>query len=119
MTGEDRQFEYTVRMGMVRMLGVMMVGLSPVSMYFSFGTDNTFHLFALVIPNAVGSWLMRLLAVVLLVGGVLMVKGAAQQEKTTQRIILTSKSFVFPDAGVGGAVRTIDYKFITNITSSG
>ena len=47
-----------------------------------------------------------------------MIKGASQQEKVRQRITLTQTSFVFPDAGIGGTERTIDYKFITNISSA-
>ena len=94
--------------------------MGPITFYISFESNNSFDIFGIVIPNAVGAWLWRLLAIILLVAGVGMVITAVLLEKTKQRITFAATSFIFPDAGVGGGtVRTIDYKFITNISSSG
>src|SRR5207237_479397 len=118
----ERQFDYNEgSAGMLRLLGVLMMIMAPLTMWMTFqeaSPGEGLLLFArgwfAFIPEPLVPWVMRILSLVLIWAGYLIIKGAGQQQKYGGRIAFTPTGLIFEAGPPDGSSNEIPYPDISN-----
>jgi hypothetical protein len=119
MASEDREYSYRGGIGPMKLLGVLMILLAPMSAYIATQPETRVTTF-MSIPMTPGqvAFLGWALSALLVIGGVLMFRDIGKAANKMQRITLTADSITFPDFSGGMATARVLYTRISNIAVS-
>jgi hypothetical protein len=122
MSSIEKQFDYKSEAGPLKLLGVLCIVLAPLAMWMSFQEDpNPDGLWMLgrgwfaYVPAPLVPWVIRAFSLLLVWIGVVMIKGAGEQQKYGGRIAFTPVGLIYEAGKPDGIDRAIKYQDITDI----
>lgn len=119
MSEVEREYFYKNPTGILRLAGVLMTILAPLEIYITCLDPGGMELDGgITLTHNQAILYMGALGIVLLVGGINLLRASMRTANVRSRIAFTADSLIFVNPVVGGPEQTIAYKDITDISTS-